>query len=44
MILDFDAIIKILYFDSNYIVDMFMWPKFCNSTISLKEVMITSIL
>ena len=35
---------KILSRDSNYIVDVFMWPKFGNSSISMKEVITTSIL
>ena len=35
---------KILSCDSNYIVDLFMWPKFGNSSISLREVITTSIL
>ena len=35
---------KILSHDSNYIVDVFMWPKFGNSSISMREVIITSIL
>ena len=34
---------KILSRDSNYIVDVVMWPKFGNSSISMREV-ITSIL
>ena len=34
---------KILSRDSNYIVDMVMWPKFGNSSISMREVTITSI-
>ena len=29
---------------SNYIVDVVMWPKFGNSSISMREVMITTIL
>ena len=29
---------------SNYIVDVLMWPKFRNSSISVKEVIIASIL
>ena len=28
----------------NYIVDVFMWPKFGNSSISMREVILTSIL
>ena len=34
---------KILSRDSNYIVDMVMWPKFDNSSNSMREVIITSI-
>ena len=34
---------KILWHDSNYIVDVFMWPKFGNSSISMREVITTSI-
>ena len=30
--------------DSNYIVDVVMWPKFGNSNISITKVIITSIL
>ena len=32
---------KILSRDSNYIVDLFMWPKFGNSSICMREVNIT---
>ena len=35
---------KILSRDSNYIVDVFMWPKFGNCSISMRKVIITSIL
>ena len=35
---------KILSYDSNYIVDAFMWPKFGNSSISLRKVIATTIL
>ena len=35
---------KILLPDSNHIVDVVMWQKFGNSSISIKEVIITSIL
>ena len=35
---------KILSRDSNYIVDLFMGPKFDNSSISLTEVVTTSVL
>ena len=47
----YDAIIsvhdvtnEILSCDSNYIVDVLMWPMFDNSSISIREVVITSIL
>ena len=39
-----DVTNKILSRDSNCIVDVGMWPKFCNSSISMREVIITSIL
>ena len=39
-----DVTNKILSRDSNYIVDVVMWPKFGNSSISMKEIIITSIL
>ena len=39
-----DVTNKILSRDSNYIVDVIMWPKFGNSSISMREVIITSIL
>ena len=39
-----DITSKILSSDSNYIVDVFTWPKFGNSSISMKEVITTSIL
>ena len=39
-----DVTNKILSRDSNYIVDVSMWPKFGNSSISLREVVTTSIL
>ena len=35
---------KILSRDSNYIVDAVMWSKVVNSSISIREVIITSIL
>ena len=35
---------KVLSNGSNYIVDVFMWSKFGNSSISMKEVFTTSIL
>ena len=39
-----DVTNKILSCDSNYIVDVVMWPKFGNSSISMREVIIISIL
>ena len=39
-----DVTNKILSRDSNYIVDVFMWPKFGNCSISMREVIRTSIL
>ena len=39
-----DASNKILSCDSNYIVDVFMWPKFGNYSTSIKEVMTSSVL
>ena len=48
---DYDVIIpvddinkKILSRDSNYIVDVFMWPNLSNSSIFIWEVITTSIL
>ena len=38
-----DVTNKILSHDTNYILDVFMWPKFGNSSICVREV-ITSIL
>ena len=35
---------KILLHDSSYIMNVAMWPKFGNSRICIKEVIITSIL
>ena len=40
----YDVTNKILLNDSNYIMDVVMWPKFGNSSICIKEVIITSIL
>ena len=40
----YDVTNKLLLRDSYYIIDVVMWPKFGNSSISLKEVSITSIL
>ena len=39
-----DVTNKIPSRDSNYIVDLFMWPKFGNCSISMREVITTSIL
>ena len=39
-----DVTNKILSCDSDYIVDVFMWPKFGNCSISIREVITTSIL
>ena len=44
IISDYEIINKILSRDSNYIVDVIMWPKFGNSSISVREVIITLIL
>ena len=43
-IVDCDVTNKILLRDSNYIVDVIMWPKFGNSSIFIREIIITSIL
>ena len=40
----YDVRNKILSGDSYYTVDVVMWPKFGNSSISMREVIITSIL
>ena len=40
----YDFTKKILSDDSNYIMDVVMWPKFGNSSICIREVIITSIL
>ena len=34
-----DVTSKILSRDSNYIIDVVMWPKFGNSSISMREVL-----
>ena len=41
---DYDVTNKILSRDSNYFVDVVIWQKFGNSIISMKGVIITSIL
>ena len=40
----YDVTNKILSHDSNDIIDVVMWPKFGNSRICVREVIITSIL
>ena len=40
----YDVINRNLSCDSNFIVDMIMWPKFGNCRTSMREVIITSIL
>ena len=39
-----DGTNRVLACDSNYFVEAVMWPKFNNSSISVREVIITSIL
>ena len=39
-----DATNKILFRDSNYVVEVFMWPKFGNWSISMRKSITTSIL
>ena len=41
---DYDVTNNIFLRESNYIVDLVMWPEFGNSSISMGEVIITSIL
>ena len=41
---DYDVTNKILLREPNYIVDVVKWPKLSNSSISMREVIITSIL
>ena len=40
----YDVTNKILSHESNYIMDVVMWPKFDNFSICIREVIITSIL
>ena len=40
----YDATNKILSCESNYVLDAVIWPKFVNSSISMREVIITSII
>ena len=42
--LDYDVSNETLSRDLNYILDVVMWPKFSNSSISIGEVMLTSVL
>ena len=39
-----DVTNKFLSNDSNYIIDVFMWPKFDNCIVSMRKVIITSTL
>ena len=39
-----DVTNKILWHDSNYFVNAFIWPKFDNSSISMREIIKASIL
>ena len=41
---DFDVTNKMLSRDSYFIVDVIMWPKFGNCSISMREAITTSIL
>ena len=40
----YDVTNKILSRDSNYIIDVVMWPKFGNCSISMRKVITTSVL
>ena len=40
----YDATNKILLHDSNYVMDLVMWPKFGSSSICIREVIQISIL
>ena len=44
IILDYHVTSRILSRDSNYIVEVFMWPNFGKFSIYIREVIITSIL
>ena len=48
---DYDVIIsihdvtnKVLSYDSKYVIDVVMWPKFGNCSISIRKIIINSIL
>ena len=43
IIVDYDVTNKILAHESNYIVEVFMRPKFGNFSISMKDIILTSI-
>ena len=43
-IVDYDVTNKILSHGSNYVVHVVIWPKFGNSSISMREVIKTTIL
>ena len=40
----YDATNKILWRESNYVLDVVIWPTYVNSSISMTEVIITSII
>ena len=44
IILDYDLNNKPLSRDSSYIVEVVMWPKLGNSSISIRDIIVTSIL
>ena len=44
IIVEYDVINEVLSRESNYIVNAVMWPKFDNRSISMREVITTSIL
>ena len=44
IIVEYDVINEVLSRESNYIVNVVMWPKFDNCSISMREVITTSIL
>ena len=44
IIFDYDVTKEILSRNSNYIMDVVMWPKFGNSSMSIRKIIITSIL
>ena len=44
IIVEYDVINEVFSRESNYIVNAVMWPKFDNCSISMREVITTSIL